>query len=40
VWEVLFTDEFGRWFEDLADAQQDAVVARVELLEAQGPGLG
>ncbi len=40
MWEVLFTDEFGRWFEDLADAQQDAVVARVELLEAQGPGLG
>jgi hypothetical protein len=40
MWEVLFTDEFGAWFEALTKDQQDAVVARVELLEAEGPALG
>ena len=37
VWEVLFTDEFGTWFGKLDDAQQDAVIARVGLLETEGP---
>ena len=40
VWEVLFTDEFGTWFGTLDAAQQDAVIARVELLETEGPALG
>jgi hypothetical protein len=40
MWEVLFTDEFGAWFEALTEDQQDAVVARVELLEVEGPALG
>lgn len=40
MWEVVFTEEFGRWFEGLTEAQQDAIVARVDLLEAHGPALG
>jgi hypothetical protein len=40
VLEVLYTDEFGTWFETLEEDQQDAVIARVELLETEGPSLG
>ena len=40
VWEVVYTDEFGEWFRRLQEEQQDAVIARVELLEAEGPSLG
>ena len=40
MWEVLFTDEFGDWFEGLREAQKDAVIARVGLLETVGPALG
>lgn len=39
-WEVEFTNEFGAWWDDLAEEQQDAVDARVELLIDQGPDLG
>lgn len=39
MWEVLYTDEFGAWFETLSEDQQDAVIARVDLLEAEGPAL-
>jgi len=37
---VLYTDGFGEWFEALDEAQQDVVIARVDLLEATGPALG
>jgi hypothetical protein len=37
---TLYTDEFGTWYETLEDDQQDAVIARVELLETEGPWLG
>jgi hypothetical protein len=40
MWEVLYTDDFGTWFESLTEDQQDAVIARVDLLEAEGPALG
>jgi hypothetical protein len=40
MWDVLYTDEFGAWFETLTADQQDAVIARVDLLEAEGPALG
>jgi hypothetical protein len=40
VWEVEYTDQFGGWFAQLAEEDQDAVIARVELLEARGPALG
>ena len=39
VWEIEYTDEFGRWWQDLSEVQQDAVVARVELLMEYGPNL-
>lgn len=40
VWEVVYTDQFGAWFGTLAEDQQDAAIARVELLETEGPALG
>jgi hypothetical protein len=39
-WEVEFTDEFGRWFDALTDAEQDAIDATMTHLMARGPGLG
>jgi hypothetical protein len=39
-WEVEYTDQFGAWYGDLSEEDQDAVVARVELLEQLGPALG
>ena len=38
-WEVEYTNEFGRWWHGLLVTQQDAVVARVELLMEHGPNL-
>lgn len=38
-WEVEFTNEFEAWWSTLADAAQDAVAARVMLLETYGPHL-
>jgi hypothetical protein len=40
VWEVEYTDEFGDWYDDLGPEDQNAVIARVELLEQFGPALG
>ncbi len=40
MWDVLYTDEFGVWFQTLSEDQQDAVFARVELLVSEGPALG
>ena len=38
-WEVEYKDEFGEWWSDLSEEQQDAVAARVELLMEHGPNL-
>ena len=38
-WEVEYTDEFGQWWQELAESQQDAVAAKVELLTEYGPNL-
>ena len=40
MWEVEYTDQFGDWYHDLSEEDQDSVVARVELLEQLGPALG
>lgn len=40
MWEIVYTDEFGVWFRTLTEDQQDAVIARVGLLESEGPALG
>lgn len=39
-WDVEFTDEFGAWWDTLAESAQDAVDRVVGLLEARGPQLG
>lgn len=38
-WDVEFTDEFGQWWGDLTEGQQDSVTARVEMLMEYGPTL-
>lgn len=39
VWEVEYTDPFGSWWSELTEEQQEALAARVKLLEAHGPAL-
>ena len=39
VWEVEYTDEFGKWWGDLTEAEQESVAATVGLLEMKGPSL-
>lgn len=39
-WEVEFTDEFHSWWLDLSGDQQEALTARVQLLQQHGPNLG
>jgi len=39
VWAVEYTDEFGKWWKELSEDQQDDVTAVVELLEEDGPRL-
>lgn len=34
--EVIYTDEFGAWFESLSEVEQDRVFCSVGLLEAYG----
>jgi len=38
-WQVEFTDDFGRWWEDLTAEEQESVEASVSLLEKYGPTL-
>ena len=38
-WEVEYTDDFGQWWQELSEGQQDAVAVRVELLMEYGPNL-
>ncbi len=39
VWEVEYTDEFGRWFFELPRRQQASVAAGVDQLVERGPFL-
>ncbi len=38
-WEVEFTDEFGEWWAELTEADQDEIAAAAELLGQKGPDL-
>ena len=38
-WDVEYTDQFGEWWQELSEDQQDAIVARVDLLIEHGPNL-
>ncbi len=40
AWEVEYTDEFGAWWADLTEGEQESVAASVRLLEERGPALG
>jgi hypothetical protein len=39
AWEIEYTNEFGRWWNDINDGEQDDVAAVVSLLAEQGPNL-
>lgn len=39
TWDVEYTNEFGEWWAELTETQQDRVAATVRLLEARGPQL-
>jgi len=39
-WEVRFTDEFGEWWDELTEHEQESVNASVILLQKRGPNLG
>ena len=38
-WEVEYTDEFGSWWENLTEDEQESVAAYVRLLEERGSNL-
>jgi hypothetical protein len=40
MWEVEYTTQFGDWYQSPDEEDQDAVTARVEVLEQLGPTLG
>jgi DNA-binding transcriptional regulator YiaG len=39
-WEVEYTDQFGEWWDDLDENEQEAVTAAVNVLARRGPTLG
>jgi hypothetical protein len=39
-WDIEYTDEFAAWWDTLTTAEQRAIIAAVEALEAAGPSLG
>ncbi len=39
-WEVEYTDEFGQWWDELSEGEQEAIRASVLWLEQEGPALG
>ena len=38
-WDVEYTNEFGGWWTERAESEQDEIAATVELLAEHGPGL-
>jgi len=40
MWEVEFSDEFGRWWQTLDEAERESLLASVILLRQLGPMLG
>lgn len=39
-WEIEYTDEFGEWWANLSEGEQESLAASVGLLEECGPSLG
>lgn len=40
MWEIEYTDEFGEWWGELTDQEQDALAATIGVLQQLGPNLG
>ena len=40
MWEVEFSDDFGRWWQTLDEAERESLLASVMLLRQFGPLLG
>lgn len=40
IWEIEYTDEFGHWWEQVTEDDQERIRAAVEILEVTGPTLG
>ncbi len=40
AWDIEYTDEFENWYQGLTVLDQNVIVATVEHLERDGPGLG
>jgi hypothetical protein len=40
AWEVEYTNQFGEWWDDLTEEEQEAVTAAVNVLQRGGPSLG
>jgi len=38
-WEVEYSEEFGQWWHELSEAEQDAIDVVVRILEQRGPQL-
>ncbi len=39
MWTVEYTDEFEEWWNELSEAQQEALDDRITLLQEEGPNL-
>ena len=39
AWEIEFTTEFGRWWENLTEPEQESLTVGVDLLAQLGPAL-
>lgn len=39
AWEVEYTDQFGEWWVELSEPEQDSIGFTVSLLQARGPAL-
>ena len=39
AWDIAYTNEFGDWWIELAESEQEEITAVVELLADHGPGL-
>ena len=40
MWGVEYTDEFGEWWDEFTEEQQEAIAVRVGFREESGPHLG
>jgi hypothetical protein len=40
MWDIEFTDEFGIWWGNLSEDEQESLTVSVKVLEVLGPALG